>query len=430
LTADQILWLRPGSGPVRTIVPAGDEATIGFLIDHRLASPYVRVRAKHRLPALADLERRLGASHLGNRFGQRIGFVARRYSDVPDQRGLRQETSPSPERAPLPPWLQSAIASGGLDVKDHRWAFSAPGRYASQKAIWYLFAPGDAVPDRVVKMTRDPAFGGRLENEVAILRELAGLDFGPRVEVPRADSLWSSAGLAIAVESSVEGHPFATRITGRPDDPALAIAVEWLTRMGVATLAMASTPALRDALTSSLERCSRLYGLTSEEQAFLSARIDVVVDQGCPTVLMHGDPGTWNLLLAADLRLGVLDWEAAEPDGLPLWDLFHLLRAYATLASSKWLPHRSFRLARRHLVRGSALTTTFAAAVAAYREALGLPAEIVEPLYHLGWVHRAVKEASRLAPDRLAGGHYIRLLRSGMAQGATSGLDLLVGGVG
>jgi aminoglycoside phosphotransferase (APT) family kinase protein len=143
---------------------------------------------------------------------------------------------------------------------------------------------------------------------------------------------------------------------------------------------------------------------------------------------MHGDPGTWNLLLTPDSRLGILDWEAAEPDGLPLWDLFHLLRSYATLASSSWLPHRSLRLARRQLVDGSTLTATFAASVAAYRDALGLPAEIVEPLYHLGWVHRAVKEASRLAPDRLPSGHYVRLLRSGMSGHVTAGLDLLVGG--
>ena len=428
LVIEQLVWLRPGSGPARTIVPAGDEATIRFLMDRGLAAPLVRVRAKNRLPALADLERRLAASPSGNRFSLRIGFVARRQSDAPNSTPLEEGDAPPVDRGPAPRWLLEAMAEGGLEIGHHRWAFSAPGEYASQKVIWYLFAPDAAAPDLVLKMTRDPAFNDRLENEVAMLRRLEGVDLGPKVQVPRAVTLRSSAGLAIAVESSVDGEPFAAQASLEPDDPALAIAVDGLTRLGAATKAPASATAVRDALTVNLDHCDRLYELTSRERAFLAARIERVVDLGCPTVLMHGDPGTWNLLLTPDGRLGILDWEAAEPDGLPLWDLFHLLRSYATLASSNWLPHRSLRLARRQLVDGSTLTVTFASAVAAYREALGLRAEIVEPLYHLGWVHRAVKEAGRLTPDRLSRGHYVRLLRSGMSEGTTGGLDLLVGG--
>ena len=67
-----------------------------------------------------------------------------------------------------------------------------------------------------------------------------------------------------------------------------------------------------------------------------------------------------------------------------------------------------------------------AATVRASSVAVGIETDAVEPLYHLGWAHRAVKEAARLAPDRLARGHYVRLLRSGMVPGATPGLDLLL----
>jgi hypothetical protein len=427
LGTDLLVWLRPRSGPIRTIVPVADEASIRFLLGHGLAASLVRVRGRQRLPMLAGLERRVASSRLGDRLSRRIGFVARRSLDGPGRQPTEATGAVAPDQAGAPRWLVEALGGGGLAIGDHRWAFSVPGDYESQKAIWYLFGPGSVEPDLVVKMTRDPAFNGRLENEVTMLRRLEQVDLGPRIDVPQPMMLGGSNGLAIAAESRVVGDPFAARARVGPADPALRTAVDWLTGMGAATRTAAEPPAVRAALTLGLERCSRLYALTAMEQAFLADRIERVVDSGCPTVFMHGDPGTWNLLLTADSHLGILDWEAAEPDGLPLWDLFHLLRAYAMLASRPWLPHRSLRLARRHLVTGSALTPAFAAAVAGYRDALELPTEVVEPLYHLGWVHRAVKEAARLAPDRLDRGHYIRLLRAGMSGGSTAGLDLLVG---
>jgi hypothetical protein len=432
LVADVAVWLRPRSGPIRTIVPVGDDASIKFMLSHGLAAPLVRVPAKHRLPILADLERRLAASRLGDRLGRRIGFIARRSADMPDgsPAAATATTATTAEDSPghvaPPPWLVDALAQQGLAVGEHRWASAVPGEYASQKAIWYLFEPGSVEPELVVKLTRDPSFNGRLENEVAMLRRLEQVDLGREVLIPRAVALGESAGLAIAVETRVAGDPFAARARIGPADPALRSAVDWLTRLGVATRTRADSTALREALTLSVERCHGLYGFTAAEHAFLQEQVERVVDGGCPTVLIHGDPGTWNLLLTADGRLGILDWEAAEPDGLPLWDLFHLVRAYATLASSRVLPHRSLRLARRHLVAGSSLTPSFAAAVARYREALDLPAAIVEPLYHLGWVHRATKEAARLTPDGLGRGHYIRLLRAGMASDGRAGLDLLL----
>jgi hypothetical protein len=444
LELELALWLRPGSGPIRTILPADDEPTMRFVVERGIAAPFRRIAGTRRLPVLADLEGSLAASLIGNRLGQRIGFVARRrvaVANVPaasasvttSESAWAAESSSSsaaasPWSGPGPPrWLQDAVRHAIPDIGERRWALSAPGSYASQKAVWYLFERDAVIPDLVIKMTRDPAFNDRLRNEVAILKAVEGLDLGPRVEVPRAIALASADGLALAVESCVIGAPFPTRVRVRSEPPALGLAVESLTRMAVATRAAASPSAIRDALEGIVDRCARLYAMAPEERAFLDAQVERLAAVGSPTVLMHGDPGTWNLLVTADSGLGILDWEAAELDGLPLWDLFHLLRAYATLTSSRWLPGRAFRLARGHLVRGSALTPTLAAAVRAYSLTAGIETDAVEPLYHLGWVHRAVKEAMRLAPDRLAHGHYIRLLRSGMVPGATPGLDLLLG---
>ncbi|MCA9566013.1 MAG: phosphotransferase, partial [Myxococcales bacterium] len=39
----------------------------------------------------------------------------------------------------------------------------------------------------------------------------------------------------------------------------------------------------------------------------------------------HGDLSSWNLLGQPDGRLTVLDWETANPSGVPLLDVFHFL---------------------------------------------------------------------------------------------------------
>ena len=67
-----------------------------------------------------------------------------------------------------------------------------------------------------------------------------------------------------------------------------------------------------------------------------------------PSVLVHGDLGTWNLL-AHHGEVRVLDWESAG-----------------------W--------------------------VRAYSEAVGLDLDLVAPLFHTCWMHRAVKESTRLPP--------------------------------
>ena len=64
-----------------------------------------------------------------------------------------------------------------------------------------------------------------------------------------------------------------------------------------------------------------------------------------PLVFQHGDPGPWNVLITSDGRPGFLDWEAAEPHGMPLWDLFHFLRSFGfqvSRAAGTRDPLRSF----------------------------------------------------------------------------------------
>jgi hypothetical protein len=132
-----------------------------------------------------------------------------------------------------------------------------------------------------------------------------------------------------------------------------------------------------------------------------------------PLVRQHGDPGIWNLLVADDGRALFLDWEASETDGLPLWDTLYLHRSYAIAASKRRGIRDATTAARGHLVGSTPLALRLRAAIDAYADAVGVPAEAVEALTYGCWVHRALKEANRLPAERLKHGAYaghIRLL--------------------
>jgi len=127
-------------------------------------------------------------------------------------------------------------------------------------------------------------------------------------------------------------------------------------------------------------------------------------------VMQHGDPGPWNAIVTAQDDIAFLDWEAGESRGLPLWDLFYFLRSTSLIVSRRrpWQSRRS--RTRRDLIVGSAVGELVADHVRAYVDATGLDPDAVEPLFHLCWVQRAVKQARRLPAHRRSRGTFHRFV--------------------
>ena len=112
-----------------------------------------------------------------------------------------------------------------------------------------------------------------------------------------------------------------------------------------------------------------------------------------PAVLEHGDFSHPNVLLLKDGRAGVVDWEMADPHGLPCHDLVFFL-TYAAFArenareNNRYLPaiHAAFfgnkAWARPYLIK--------------YAEQFQLPFETLTPLFLLCWVRYVVGLLRRL----------------------------------
>jgi aminoglycoside phosphotransferase (APT) family kinase protein len=176
-----------------------------------------------------------------------------------------------------------------------------------------------------------------------------------------------------------------------------------------------------------LARFEDLYRPDGETTALLEAQLAMLAANADDVrlVFQHGDPGPWNVVVTADGEPGFLDWEAADPDGMPLWDLFHFLRSFGLAVSQKAGtrdPNESFA---DQVLATSGLNRLLVETVRRFCHATGFSTRLVESLFYLCWVHRAVKEASRLTEEELQSGRYVNLLRVAVTRRDAPGLQRL-----
>jgi Ser/Thr protein kinase RdoA (MazF antagonist) len=335
--------------------------------------------------------------------------------------------------APLPSWLHRVVTSAVPEVRCRSWDLRVPTAYPSQKAVARVNTSPVTDDALVVKVTRHPRFNARLENESDALRTLhrRGGEIATRIPVERGRT--EVAGMAATVQDAILGQPFLEASALVAHCPVAEDAVRAITDLGAATHRAPDGLGLRRGPeeASSLDGLRYLLHAFLDQQqpsrstaAFLTDQVGQLLVDPPPTVLFHGDLGTWNLLVDEDERVCILDWESAEIHGPPLWDLFYFLRSYAVRAGRRRGLDRSHAIGR-HLLGSSPIAHQAAAWVEAYCWRLGIEGRLVEPLLHTCWMQRAVKEQQRLGEGRP--GHYGPLCLQMVEQRDAPGLRRLLG---
>ena len=401
----------PAEGEVRALVPAGASVERAWLGRLGLLTGSVTETAV-TTGQLARGERWVRRRLPGNRRWGRVAIL-----------GPEDPAAGSP-----PAYIRDLAATAGRDLVGWSWAIAARGDYDSQKVLVLLRAPGSARPSAVVKVTRSGVHSDRLRNEDAALSAVGALPIAAG-RVPERWFSGSHAGRAVLGESFVPGEPFRDATTYGPDDPLLADALGWLTDLGAATARPAPAPDVAQVLGRLLDRYERVYGPDDAERTALRGLVERLADlpDPIPLVRQHGDPGIWNLLAGPRGRTVFLDWEASEANGIPLWDVLYLFRSYAIAASRRRGTRDRVAGARRHLMASSPLSDQLLAVVEAYRDRIGVPGEAIEALTYGCWIHRSLKEASRLPHTRLAKGNHVRLIRAMLADPEAPTLARLFG---
>jgi len=154
---------------------------------------------------------------------------------------------------------------------------------------------------------------------------------------------------------------------------------EWLER-AVLIPARLVCPRVDDGgryLTELEERCSRLAGTS------------------VPLVATHGDLTMSNLLIPQPTGLGVVDWEVAQAEGLPLRDFWY--GAVDAVAARDRYKDRPAAFARC-FVEDDALRRQVAAHATRLQRAIGLGDEFATVCFHACWLQHAVDEQRKRAP--------------------------------
>ena len=405
----QRLWLAPVAEEIRVAAPLEDIRTIAYLESRFLARRPLRRRLlRHPLQVL-------GRQRFVSRLARRRGLLVHRTSAA-------SVTDP-------PRYLQAIAAQAGVDLVGHGWGLAAPGVYGSQKLLLFLFDGADGAPAYVAKITRDARHNGRLENEWRVLNLLRSQGIGDDGTVPEPLFLDSHATLAVLGETAIDGLPFLERTEASVGCPHARAAIDWLLELGTRTAHHAPDEALRatEVLGQLVDRFDDLYRVDTDHVAFLTAQARRLRDAApaLPLVFQHGDPGPWNLVVRADGRLAFLDWEAAEPDGMPLWDLFHFFRSFGFLVSRAAGERDPLKSFSDQILADSDVGRLLAETTSRFCAKCELAPNLVEPLFYLSWMHRALKEAARLPADGLDHGRYVNLLRLAIERRGSPGLRRL-----
>jgi len=310
-------WHWPTEPAALEIVPIDDASAVRVVLDRRRSGRSARVKAW-----MARIALRLRAL---DRIVPGWSVIGRRpWGDAQDA----VVSSLDPVRASLP----------DRDGAQVSVVLLTPRFLASRHVVGLVLQPRGGGLTAVAKLPRMSGDDGGIQREAAALGRAAelGVSGVPEVLVLRrapAPRLLESAldGVVIASRdvraspeaSLIEVEAWTRALAGPESRPLVPLRTLW--EPALERIRGATGPDMARTASAATSTGAQTGGMSAAAVVGLVERtarnLDAVGDVGVPTVLEHGDLAPPNLLRLGDGRLGVVDWEVADPVGLPLGDL-------------------------------------------------------------------------------------------------------------
>jgi hypothetical protein len=281
--------------------------------------------------------------------------------------------------------------------------------------VFLVLAPGKPEPLLVAKLPRlgggippNGAASTSVEREVANLQAVQAGRAGGFDSIPRVVAFEEYLGRPILVETALVGKPLDPAAMRRDRARSCAAVTSWLAELPRPARSAdgADGSWFGQLVERPLRHFEHVFPLSVDEQRLLERTWELIAplrEADMPLVFEHGDLSHPNIMLLKDGTPGVVDWELAEPRGLPTYDLFFFL-TYAAFAS------HNARKSGEHLAAFHAAffgpTAWARPYVATYAGQLRLPPHTLTPLFVLCWARYMTSLLLRLdaapASGRLA----------------------------
>jgi aminoglycoside phosphotransferase (APT) family kinase protein len=269
---------------------------------------------------------------------------------------------------------------------------------ASSHVLFLISAGGRSEPVIVAKTPRLAQATTSIEREVSNLRAVQALRLGGFDSIPRVVAYEEHCGYPILVETALVGKHMDPNAVRHNLAGCCQKVVAWLADLHqFRNLRKDAQDDWFDRLIDEpLGYFSERFPVSKEEQKLLEqtrALIAPLRTMNLPLVFEHGDLSHPNLLIRQDGALGVLDWELADPYGLPAYDLFFFL-TYAAFALADARNNGAHLPAFQSAFWGP--TSWAAPYVEDYVQQLGLPTAALKPLFVFAWLRYLVGLLKRL----------------------------------
>jgi Phosphotransferase enzyme family len=285
------------------------------------------------------------------------------------------------------------------------WLLLTGGRRSINKVVGLVFADSAPEPQLAVKFARSESEEEPLRREATVLQLLA--DTRPELRgVPRVEFLEHRSGRLALGETAVRGVPLLGRLNQDTFAQLAAQVTDWLAELAGAAQAQPRSAWWQRLVDEPLQAFEQTFAGIIGARDATRAR-DIFSSLGdLPLVCEHRDCSPWNVLVDDSSDLAVVDWESAEPSGLPALDLIYFLTYAAFFVDGALASGRT-----RESYAATLDAATFTGAIVArcerrYCELVGLEPELLRPLRLLCWLvhsrsdYRHLELEAAAPPDR------------------------------
>jgi len=269
---------------------------------------------------------------------------------------------------------------------------------ASSHVVYLIMPQGQPDPVLVAKVPRLSGPSASVTREVANLRNVQASRPKGFNTIPRIIAFEEYASRQFLLETALVGKPMDPPTVRKAPDRSCRVVLNWLAELQEATKTRVNgdNDWYEKQIVEPIRRFRELLPLSSEEKNCLVKSEEIITplkSAGLPLVFKHGDLSHPNVMWLNDNEPAVVDWELADPHGLPGIDLFMFLTYVAFSKHSTRVSGAYLAAFQEAFLGETAWTIPY---INEYCTRLRIPDDTLIPLFVLTWLRYTSSLLERL----------------------------------